>query len=127
MFRRVLLAVLLTVPLSCASSGSTNDDGSSAPAATGPHRVGYGVYCSAQCTFEVSYRGAEGMKRAQASTRWSHSFSAESGGQVAVIVRRRDSGQGRLFVSISVNGRTVEMRRLEDGETGPVSLAGEVQ
>ena len=128
MLRYALLLTLAVLSLSCASGGTTTDEESASPPKTpGPHQVTYSVYCSGQCTFEVSYRGAEGMGKAQASSRWSHSFSVESGGQVAVTVRRRDSGQGRLFVSLRVDGRDVDGRIMENGETGPITLAGAVQ
>jgi len=113
-FRSVVLAVLCASSLSCASSGRI---------------VRYDVYCPiADCLYDVSYRGAYGIKRTGSVNNWNHQFSSEPGGQFAFTVRRTDmQRRGSLYLHVYIDDHEVMSDSLRPGATGPITLAGEIE
>ena len=113
MFRFFVLAVLLAVPLSCAHSG---------------HIVRYSIYCPQTCGWSaVSYRGAYGMEQGKALNDWSHQVVSEPGEQFVFTVQRTDGLlREPVYIYVYIDDREVMSERLEPGDAGPITLAGEV-
>jgi len=131
MFRCVLLAVFLAVPLSYASSGGTAEDDS--PVQTTERQdVDYTVSCGGtddsfasivDCQFDVTYRTSEGMKKENsyaANQFWSGFFGAVSGDTAVMTVERKAGTGGRLYLAIWVD-RHREAFHILDG-VGPATL-----
>ena len=129
MFRRLMLAALLALPLSCASSGSTAEDDS--PVQTNQRfAVDYTVSCApdrtispaTDCRFEVTYRTAEGMTKRvpyMGNEFWIGHFGAVSGDTAVMTVKRR-GGTARLHLAIWIDLDKGAFRILDGA--GPVTL-----
>ena len=112
MFRRVLLAVLLAVPLSCASSGSTTDSETGLPVESQVHTVTVTVDCDGNCK-----SGSAGTTQ--------RTFSCTHGEQLRLAATPwgwRDEGSAVVSVTVSIDGAVVatESRAIVSGGRNPL-------
>ena len=113
MVRCTAVAAVALFSLSCASSGRL---------------IRYELNCPmGGCTVSVSYRNAWEMKQGVGVNNWNHQFVSASGGQFELTVRRTDmTRRGYLYIHVYIDDREVMSDSLKPGETGPITLAGEI-
>ena len=98
MFRRVLLAVLLAVPLSCASSGSTTDSETGLPAESQVHTVTVTVDCDGNCESANTSGFLAGTTQ--------RTFTCTHGEPLRLLVTPQGRGSV-VSVTISIDGAVV--------------------
>ena len=114
MFRRVLLAVLLAVPLSCASSGSTTDSETGLPVESQVHTVTVTVDCDGNC------------KSGDAGTT-QRTFSCTHGEPLRLLVApqgRGGEGSTAVSVTVSIDGAVVATgsKAIVVGDPNPLTV-----
>ena len=115
MIRRVLLAGLISVSLSCASSGSTTDGETGPPVETVEHTVTYAIRCSGTCRTTTATGIVQGNQQ--------YTSTCTHGQELRVSVTPGGSGGG-VSVTIFVDGAEVGSGRMstQAGDTRPMTV-----
>ena len=115
MFRRALLAGLISVSLSCASSGSTTDGETGPPVETVEHTVTYAIGCSGTCRTTTATGTVQGSRH--------YTSTCTHGQELRVSVTPGGSG-GRVSVRIFVDGAEVgsARRSTQIGDTSRITV-----